>query len=248
MINDMKATIYATNKNVIRDLIRKSYYTAVNNVFLEATRIETRLNEKLTFQLTGGSGSAFDDSDFKGCDIHIRQFTFKGKDDFRFTPANGYTVTCTRYAWMLTGRGGIYPKYVDVSGGKRSDSGTFEFEFTAPKTMITVKTVSLYGKWVYLWSGMLMYNFEEGDGKQRNIYFILNKGGGGVFKDSGEGETGLKWSVDKDGNITIEKKAIIFTKTLKGRLEGDRLHLYDGDPSDQFTVEYMFVRAEEENK
>ena len=91
---------------------------------------------------------------------------------------------------------------------------------------------------------------EAGDGKERDEYFVLNKGGRGVFKEPGVSEVTLKWSVDKSGNITIETQGIlgVFAKTFKGTVEGDRMHLYDGDPNDGFTVEYMFVKAAEEDK
>ena len=138
MINQMKAAIYATNKNVIRDLIKKSYYISVNNAYLEAVRLERYLNEKLTFELVDGSGKNFENEAYRDAEISLRQFEFKGDDDFVFSKKNNYTVTCTRYAWKITSRGGIYPKYVDVKAHREADSGNYPFTFADPKTVITI--------------------------------------------------------------------------------------------------------------
>ena len=43
--------------------------------------------------------------------------------------------------------------------------------------------------------------------------------------------------------VTIEVKSILFSKTFRGSFEGGSLHLWDGDPKDNWTVEYMFEYA-----
>ena len=139
MIDKMKTAIYASNKKVIEDLLAKSYYTMMNNAFKEASKLEKLFNEKMTFTLTDVTVSDFSKSKFAKSDITIRQDAFK-KDDFRFTKANGYTVTCTRYAWHLARNAGGYPRTLDIKGRWSDDSGTFDFSYLLPKTVIYVKS------------------------------------------------------------------------------------------------------------
>lgn len=135
-INKMKTTIYAANKDVIKDLLDKSYVTMVNNVYREAVRIESQLNERMTFTLKDNAVKNFSKSPYADCDLRIRQFEFNNPEDFRFTKDNNYTVTCTRHAWLLSRRGGNYPKYLDIKGKEPIGEKTVEFQYSVPKTVI----------------------------------------------------------------------------------------------------------------
>lgn len=135
-INKMKTTIYAANKDVIKDLLDKSYVTMVNNVYREAVRIESQLNEKMTFTLKDNAVKSFSKSPYADCDLRIRQFEFTNPEDFRFTADNNFTVTCTRHAWLLARRGDNYPKYLDIKGDDPIGEKTVEFQYSVPKTVI----------------------------------------------------------------------------------------------------------------
>ena len=139
-IASMKQNIYAANKDVIKNLLDKSYVEMVNNVYREAVILEHELNETLTFSLKGD----FDNPLLKDADIRIRQYAFKDKDDFRFTKENNYTVTCSRFAWLQTMSNNNYPKFLDIVKGNNRRTITFQYKF--PHTVIEVTEDDRVGK------------------------------------------------------------------------------------------------------
>ena len=98
------------------------------------------------------------------------------------------------------------------------------------------------GHYRHKWSGMVMYHFEAGDGRERDQAFYLDEDGGGTYRE-GSTKHSISWDVDTDGSVTIEVKSLLFSKTFRGSFEGGSLHLWDGDPEDNWTVEYMFEYA-----
>lgn len=139
-VAEMKKIIFAANKELIKDLIEKSYVTMVNKVFAEAVRMERELNEQLKFRLVDVAVEDFSQSKYADCGLRIRQFEFKGPDDFRFNRRNNFTTTCTKYAWLLTRRGDAFPRYFDMLGNDSIGPQTVEFKFLDPLTTIKLNS------------------------------------------------------------------------------------------------------------
>ena len=139
-VAEMKKIIFAANKELIKDLIERSYVTMVNKVYAEAVRMERELNEQLKFTLVDEAVEDFSQSKYADCGLRIRQFEFKGPDDFRFNRKNNFTTTCTKYAWLLTRRGDAFPRYFDMLGNDSIGPQTVEFKFLDPLTTIKLNS------------------------------------------------------------------------------------------------------------
>ena len=206
MINEMKATIYAANKDLIKNLLDKSYVEMVNNVYWEAVRIEKQLNEKLTFTLQDSSGKNFTDDRFKNSEIKLRQFEYKGTDDFVFNDKNNYTVTCTRYAWIMTSRGGTYPQYVDIKGKNEKDNATFTFTFSDPNTIIPINFDDVTPE-TYELTLTKDYLSEDTSFSPNTVFADL------ISEYRPKGNT---VSVKKDGTVEINLSTLMLSASIEG--------------------------------
>ena len=108
------------------------------------------------------------------------------------------------------------------------------------------------GTYKLKWSIMNMYkdDYEDwrntGDGLERHKTFVLDNKGSGTFQDSGESKgTKLTYKIDSDGKtINIKVESLLFEKEFHGTVSNGELNLFDGPESDDFTVEYMFIRED----
>ena len=108
------------------------------------------------------------------------------------------------------------------------------------------------GTYKLKWSIMNMYkeDYEDwrntGDGLERHKTFVLDNKGSGTFQDSGESKgTKLTYKIDSDGKtINIKVESLLLEKEFHGTVSNGELNLFDGPESDDFTVEYMFIRED----
>lgn len=131
-----KDEIISANYDIIKKLVDKVHRTFRDNTYAQGVNMEKLLNEKMTFTLRDDAVSNFQESEYMGKKIVIRQFAFKNEGAFQFdTREKVPTITCTRYAWMQASRNGV-PKFVDIY----TDDGvqTFQFKFNDPLTEIVV--------------------------------------------------------------------------------------------------------------
>ncbi|MBP5245131.1 MAG: hypothetical protein K6D98_03190 [Clostridiales bacterium] len=119
------------------------------------------------------------------------------------------------------------------------------------------------GTYAHEWSGLLMYNFEEGDGSVRDYEFTLEKGKKGTWRD-GDEEVQITWSAPTDEvkdwlpsfeelglemEIQINeenaiKKMIGINKVYVGYMTDDGgIILYDGSADDGFVCRYYFKKV-----
>lgn len=106
------------------------------------------------------------------------------------------------------------------------------------------------GTYDYSWSIMMLYKDDfpdgKGDGKMRHESIRLESDGKGEYTHSGESKarkiTYRYYPYDK--TIIITEKTLLGTNEYKGTFENGCLHFFDGDPNDNYTVEYYFVPHE----
>lgn len=101
------------------------------------------------------------------------------------------------------------------------------------------------GTYKHEWSIMLMYGSGHGDGHDRDQTIVLKSDGTGTYDTAGMTGVKIKWTVDANGNMTMEETGILsFGREYHGSFGSDgSLHFYDGDESDTTTVEYMFKKV-----
>ena len=105
------------------------------------------------------------------------------------------------------------------------------------------------GKYKLEWSIMLKYGSGHGDGVERDDYLILNSDGNGKYKTSGVSELDIRWDLDGLNDVYITTTGfsdMINPVEFHGEFDDEGgLHLYDGNPKDEFTVEYFFKKVYE---
>ena len=174
----LRSQIFAANLEVFKPLVEKAAVSMANRMYREAHDHAGLLNQKLTFTLKSAETESFADSFYAAADIRLRQFEFPG-ETMRFQEADGYRVTCTRYAWMLMARGGKQPKFVDVQPSGE-EAVPFEFSFSDPDTVITITRPeednvilkSLSTPMYLLWDALVCVNnlkAEPGSGNQVTV-------------------------------------------------------------------------------
>ncbi len=89
-----------------------------------------------------------------------------------------------------------------------------------------------YGKWV---------GADEPDSMEDDPFSMdLNADGTGVFHRDGN-DFNLTWTLDGT-SIAIKETFLGMTNEYTGTLENGKLHIFNGDPENPFTYEYMLVK------
>ncbi|MDO4488167.1 MAG: zinc ribbon domain-containing protein [Eubacteriales bacterium] len=126
---------------LVQEYAKKATNQMLTLALQSAVALEHDLNETVTFQLVdrapnnklalGAVGKTKFTAPEKNFPIYMRQFRFD-KDMWKFTEDNNYTITCTKYMYMMAGM----PKYIDIYKSKDNYQAV-KMNITFPNTYIT---------------------------------------------------------------------------------------------------------------
>ena len=98
---------------------------------------------------------------------------------------------------------------------------------------------------VGVWKGQYQKFVGDSDDAKDTTPFTLTlkSNGKGSHERDGE-EYDVKWE-DNEGKITMTETFLGMSIEYTGSIENGELHLFNGDPEDDFTAEYVYVKEGE---